>query len=209
MLNSDDKPDVAAATVIILAGGGSARMGDRPKWRLPWAGVTLLEHIAAQARAAAAETLVVGGKELDVPAGATQVADVFAGCGPLGGLHAGLSAARFERCLAVACDMPFVRPQVMGALLALGADHDAAVPLAADGVHPLLAAYSRRCLPAIERRLRDGDRRMVSFFERVRVRWVTELELRRFDPDLLALFNINTWREYERARELAAVEVAP
>jgi len=209
MLNSDDKPDVASATVIILAGGGGARMGDRPKWQLPWAGATLLEHIAAQARAAAAETLVVGGEELDVPAGATQVADVFAGCGPLGGLHAGLSAARFEGCLAIACDMPFVRPQVMRALLALGADCDAAVPLAADGVHPLLAAYSRRCLPAIERRLRDGDRRMVSFFERVRVRWVTEQELRRFDPDLLALFNINTQRDYERARELATVEVAP
>ena len=81
MPNADDTSAPAAATVIIVAGGRGERMGARLKWQLPWAGVTLLEHIVAQARAAAAETLVVGGEELDVPAGATHVADVFAGCG--------------------------------------------------------------------------------------------------------------------------------
>jgi len=41
----------------------------------------------------------------------------------------------------------------------------------------------------------------------VRVRWVAEEELRQLDPDLRCLFNINTWADYERARELARLAV--
>jgi len=178
-------------------------MDGRHKALLPWAGSTLLEHIAAQVGAVAREVLVVGGDGVEAPAEAAKVSDVFSGCGPLGGLHAGLSAARFQRCLAVACDMPFVRPHVLRALLELSAGYDAAVPRAVDGLHPLLAVYSRRCLPPIEEQLGDGDRRMISFLGRVRVRWVTARELRPFDPDLRSLFNINAWQDYLRAREIA------
>ena len=183
-------------------------MGDQPKWRLPWGRSTLLEHIVVEAQAFACETLVVGGEGMEAPAGASWAPDIYRGCGPLGGLHAGLSAARFEWCVALGCDMPFVRPQAMCELLALAAGHDAAVPIAADGCHPLFAAYSRSCAPAIERKLHGGARRMLSFLDEVRVRWVTEPELRQFDPDLLCLFNINTWSDYERARELAQLAVA-
>jgi molybdopterin-guanine dinucleotide biosynthesis protein A len=219
-----DHPAPLAATVIILAGGRSSRMGGRPKALLPWAGATLLEHIAAQARAAARETLlvlrseeaallrrvaVVGGEGLQAPPGVTGVGDVYAGCGPLGGLHAGLRAARFERCLLVGCDMPFVRPRIMRALLARLSGSDAAVPRTAEGPHPLVAAYSRRCLAAAEAQLASDDRRMTSLLERVRVRWVTERELRELDPDLRCLVNVNTRQDYRRAMELARGEPDP
>lgn len=174
-------------------------MGGRHKGLLPWAGGTLLGHIIAQGRAAAREVLVVGGEGLEVPARVLSISDVFPGCGPLGGLHAGLRAASFERCVAVGCDMPFLTAKILRALLDLGASYDAAVPRAADGLHPLLAAYSRRCLRAIEQRLRSDERRVVSFLDQVRVRWIAEDELRPFDPDLQCLFNINTWQDYRRA----------
>ncbi|HUT75923.1 MAG TPA: molybdenum cofactor guanylyltransferase [Armatimonadota bacterium] len=205
----DDHPAPLAATVIILAGGRSSRMGGRPKALLPWAGATLLEHIAAQARAAARETLVVGGEGLQVPSRVTGVGDVYAGCGPLGGLHAGLRAARFERCVVVGCDMPFVRPRIMRALLARLSGSDAAVPRTAEGPHPLVAAYSRRCLAAVEAQLASDDRRMTSLLGSVRVRWVTERELQELDPDLRCLVNINTCQDYRRAMELARGEPDP
>jgi molybdopterin-guanine dinucleotide biosynthesis protein A len=191
-----------AATVIILAGGRGARMGGVSKAFLPWGEGTLLEHVVAQARAAAEEVVVVG-DGVEPPAGSTVVVDVFSDAGPLGGLHAGLQAARFERCLAVGCDMPFVTAAVMRALLDLGLGYDAAVPRTEDGLHPLLAAYARADLPVIEEQLVCGERRMAAFLDRVRVRWVSEDELRGFDPNLLCLFNINTRRDYREALEIA------
>jgi len=199
LASTDDTDARLPATIIILAGGRSVRMGGRHKALLPWAGGTLLGHIVTQGRAAAREVLVVGGDGLEVPAPALSISDIFPGKGPLGGLHAGLSAASFERCVAVGCDMPFVSARILRALLDLGAGYGAAVPQAADGLHPLLAAYSRRCLPAIEERLRSDDRRLVSFLDQVRVRWVAEDELRAFDPELQCLVNINTWADYRRA----------
>jgi len=190
------------ATIMILAGGNGARMGGVDKALLPWGERSLLDAIAAEAHSAAQEVLIVGGVA-SCPNGAVVVEDVIPGCGPLGGLHAGLSAARFERCLAVACDMPFVTADVMRGLLRLGEGYDAAVPRAADGLHPLLAAYSRACLPCIESQLRNGDRSMRSFFDRVSLRWIREEELRPFDPELRCLFNINTWQDYQRALTIA------
>ena len=190
------------ATIMILAGGNGARMGGVDKALLPWGERSLLDAIAAEAHSAAQEVLIVGGVA-SCPNGAVVVEDVIPGCGPLGGLHAGLTAARFERCLAVACDMPFVTAGVMRGLLRLGEGYDAAVPRAADGLHPLLAAYSRASLPCVETQLRNGDRSMRSFFDQVSLRWIREEELRPFDPELRCLFNINTWQDYQRALTIA------
>ena len=190
------------ATVIILCGGQSARMGGENKALLPWGAGTLLEHIVRQGQAAAEEVIVVGNGVEPMP-GTIVVSDIVPDAGPLGGLHAGLTAARFERCVAVGCDIPFATAEIMRALLDLGAGCDAAVPRTEDGLHPLVAAYARSCVGVIERQLTRGERRMSSFLDQVRVRWVSEEELRAFDPDLLCLFNINTPRDYEEALEIA------
>jgi molybdopterin-guanine dinucleotide biosynthesis protein A len=67
------------------------------------------------------------------------------------------------------------------------------------GVEPLCAWYSHACLAPIERRLRDGDRRVVSFFEDVRVARLSTDDVRQFgDPELLFM-NVNTPDELLRA----------
>jgi len=193
------------ASIIILAGGRSVRMGGASKVRLPWGGGCLLDHMVALAAQVSSEVLVVGRDALAAPAPAVAIADIYADRGPLGGLHAGLQAARFDRCIALGCDMPFVQAPLLRGLLNLSADYDAVVPRASDGYHPLLAVYSRQCLAAIEERLRDGGGRMVSFLDRVRVRWVSEDEMRPHDPELVSLFNVNTWDDYQRALEIAGL----
>jgi molybdopterin-guanine dinucleotide biosynthesis protein A len=209
-MQSQDNGEPRLASIIILAGGRSARMGGASKARLPWGRNRLLDHMVALATQVSDDVVVVGRDGLAAPAPAIAVTDVYADRGPLGGLHAGLQAARFDRGIALGCDMPFVRAPLLRGLLDLSAGHDAAVPRGSAGIHPLLAVYSRRCLAVIEERLRDGGGRMTSFFDRVRVRWVSEDELRAYDPELLSLFNINTWEEYERALEIAgAAEPAP
>jgi len=61
----------------------------------------------------------------------------------------------------------------------------------------LHGAYRRTCLPAIEEAIRAGQRRVVSFFDYVTVRYVTSEEVRMFDPELLSFSNVNTPEEWE------------
>jgi len=53
----------------------------------------------------------------------------------------------------------------------------------------------------VEDALRNGQCRVVSFFDKVRVRRVPLAEVERIDPDLCAFRNINTPEEYYRFRD--------
>jgi molybdopterin-guanine dinucleotide biosynthesis protein A len=119
-------------------------------------------------------------------------------------LHSGLSAAGAELCVVVACDMPFLNPALLTWLVNLAAEYDVVMPLNEGQMDPMHAVYRREaCLDAIGRALQRGDKRMISYLGDVRVREVSADELRRIDPDLRSLFNINTPEDLERARALA------
>lgn len=189
-------------TGIVLAGGQSRRMGTDKAW-LDWNGRPLLARVADALRAAGCtDVLVVGGDAARVAAlGLAHVPDGIAGQGPLQGLAAGLLAAASPLALAVACDMPSLQPQALALLGRLADGFDAAVPwLDPGGWEPLHAAYSVACLPAIQRCLRRGDRKMTAFYEDVRVRRVSAAELSAADPDLRSLRNVNTPEDLAAAR---------
>ncbi|HEY4721395.1 MAG TPA: molybdenum cofactor guanylyltransferase, partial [Anaerolineae bacterium] len=69
---------------------------------------------------------------------------------------------------------------------------DAVVPLTGDQFEPLHAVYRRTCLAAIERHLAGGDRRVISFFDEVRVKAVPETDWRSLDPTGRSIANLNT-----------------
>ncbi len=124
------------------------------------------------------------------------------GSGPLGGLATGLRRVD-GWALTVAGDMPFLSPAVCQQLIGLAAnDCDAIVPLSGERPQPLHALYHRRCLPAVEKALAAGLRRMDSFWPDVRVRQVATNALRPFDPDLRSFANVNTPAEWEEALAL-------
>src|SRR5919107_254273 len=56
----------------------------------------------------------------------------------------------------------------------------------------LHAIYSKRCLPFIEKRISEGRKQVVGFFDDVRVRTLHVDEITRWDPDLWSFFNANT-----------------
>jgi molybdenum cofactor guanylyltransferase len=127
------------------------------------------------------------------------VADIVPGCGPLGGLHAALTAARHDILLLVACDMPYVTAAFAEYLLSLardGVDVDAVVPRSERGYHPLCAVYTRACLEPAAARLADRRLTLRELVDDVRTRVVPIEEIRRYgDPDRL-LANVNTPAEY-------------
>ncbi|MCU0507275.1 MAG: molybdenum cofactor guanylyltransferase [Anaerolineae bacterium] len=200
-------------TVLILAGGRSARMGRDKAW-LQIDGQPLIERVARRLLPLAGEIVFSANDPAPfaelitrLPVAARVVPDVFSDAGPLAGLHAGLGAARFDTLLAVATDMPFVNHAVVEQMVGLCEEADAVVPrLAAEGFdapqpEPLHAVYRRTCIPAIEAALLANRRRVVSFLPDVNVCYVDEAALRTLDPELSSFRNVNTpeeWRAIER-----------
>jgi molybdopterin-guanine dinucleotide biosynthesis protein A len=63
---------------------------------------------------------------------------------------------------------------------------------------PLHAFYRRTCVTAIERLLDRGGRRFVDFLPEVRVRYVSQEEIERFDPEGRSFWNVNSEEDLVR-----------
>ena len=199
--------EVAADSVtgIVLAGGRSRRLG-QDKALLPWpeanSATTLLAHVHALLATVFAEVLVVGNRE-DL-AEFRVVPDVAPVQSSLTGLVSGLQAAQTPLVLAVACDMPFLDVRLLRALIASAtAEWDVAAPLVRCEPETLHTVYRRRCLPVAQAMLQAGDYRLGRLLGKLRVRTMPVEEVRRFDPALASLENINTPHELATARARA------
>jgi len=91
--------------------------------------------------------------------------------------------------------MPSAAILAGGRALTPGAD--AVVPRSERGYHPVCAAYTRACQPAIAVRLDRRQIRMVDFLADVRIRVVCGDELAALGDHHRLLVNINTPAEYE------------
>ncbi|MFO7899753.1 MAG: molybdenum cofactor guanylyltransferase, partial [Planctomycetota bacterium] len=159
---------------VVLAGGQSARMG-RDKARLRLGEQTLLERTTGLLCKLFDEVLVVVDRadRIGAARGARVVEDLVPRIGPLGGIYTALMTTERPAVFVVACDMPRLDARVISDQLRPWepADADALVPLVEGRAEPLHAVYSRRCVPAIERRIEQRDYRVRAFFEAVRVRF--------------------------------------
>jgi len=180
------------ATLVLLAGGRSVRMG-RDKATLPVAGGTLVEWIARRLGPAFAETIVCGAHV----SGARVVADRHPGAGPLAGMEAGLLAMRTERAFVLACDMPRASAALASLLLDRLGRHDAAVPRVGGVDQPACAAYGRGAASRITAFLDGGGRRVSACLATLDVLSVGEGELVEagIAPDEVA--DLDTPADYE------------
>ncbi len=124
------------------------------------------------------------------------VSDVLRDKGPLGGIFTGLVNLQGERGLFLACDMPFVSSEILRALVEVKG-YDVVIPEGPDGLEPLCGVYSRKCLPAIQRQIKEKDCKITNFFPRVTVR---VLKTGALNPSELSFFNVNTPQDYARAK---------
>jgi molybdopterin-guanine dinucleotide biosynthesis protein A len=191
------------ASAIVLAGGLSRRLGqDKRRLRIWGAdGPTLLAHtVGLVARLCDEVVVVLNDSEgwPDLPA--RLVPDAYANGGSLGGIYSGLAAASHDYALAVACDMPFLNAELIGAMLARPRDYDALIPRSprpgaarnALDLEPLHAIYGKTCLGPMRDTLESGRRQIATFFPQVRVAYVEPEEIRRYDPEGRSFLNVNT-----------------
>ena len=193
--------DCVSSTVstAILAGGRGERLG-RDKATLELGGRPLVQRLVALLLELSTDVIVVlrSDQQLQVKE-ARIVTDVEPYAGALAGIAAGLAASRQEWCIVVACDMPFINLALLRYMISLTPNHDIVVPRLDVGLEPLHALYHKRCLPALYRALREGQRRLVSFYSSLHVRYVAPDELRILDPTGRSFFNINTPEELAQA----------
>lgn len=146
------------------------------------------------------ETLLVANKKSKFEhLGVKVVEDIIPGYGPLSGIHSGLVNASHEYSLVVACDMPFLRREVLEYLGKIKGDYDVLIPRSGELLQPLCAVYGKNCLPAIERKLQEDVKKIIAFFPEVKVKYIEVEDLKKeFAFNVEEMFkNINTQEDYE------------
>jgi molybdopterin-guanine dinucleotide biosynthesis protein A len=197
--------EVLPATCLVLAGGRGSRFGGE-KLEARLGDTSLLSHVCRRLGPLFEDTIVVHAPgpdlDLDRPDAVRQVSDLVAGvAGPLVGLAAGLSATATEWAFLTAGDMPFVSSALVRLLFSrTGDEADVVVPLSSRGPEPLCAFYRRSVVGAVASAIERGERRVISFYDAVRVVYVDEPEVRTVDPDLRSFFNVNTTEDLDMAR---------
>jgi molybdenum cofactor guanylyltransferase len=191
-------------TGVVQAGGKSTRMGGQPKALIQLGGRSIVERVVAALTPVVDDVLVVTNTpELYAFLGLPMVPDVYPDHGSLGGIYSGLRAAG-EIAFTVACDMPFLHPDVVRLVVDRAGAGDVVIPRVGEQLETMHAAYGKACLPPIEERLRAGRLKIVGFFDSVRVVEIGESEVARFRDPAVAFMNVNTPDELERARALVA-----
>jgi molybdenum cofactor guanylyltransferase len=202
------QPSQSSVSGVILAGGQSRRLG-RDKAVEPVGGQPLIRRVIERVSRVSSEIVVVvadqaRGQGLPLAEDHRVALDIYPGKGSLGGIFSGLSAVQEEWGLVVACDMPFLNLELLRYMMSLRAGVAAVVPVLEGRPEPTHALYSRACLPHIEERLKADDLKISRFFDEVRVKYVPEEDIARFDPDYLSFFNINSQPDLDKALALAA-----
>jgi molybdopterin-guanine dinucleotide biosynthesis protein A len=185
-----------------MAGGKSTRMG-ADKAFLELGGQTLVDRALTVMAAVCDSVTIVGdpakfAEYASVEDGSAKcgpvVADVFPGCGPLGGIHAALAHSTAELNLMLAVDMPLVSAELLAFLFAAAENTGATitVPRTGNGLQPLCAVYRREFLTVAEQALRAGKYKIDAAFLAVSTQEIAAAELAAAGFSEQSFFNVNT-----------------
>jgi len=193
-------------TSIILAGGKSSRLG-RNKALQVIDGRSLIQWVVDSLSIFSAEIIIVTASGEAIPCYSTveikTVADIYPEKGPLVGIYSGLRSSSSSRAVAVGCDTPFLSVSLLRYMTQIHSIYDVVVPRMKNKLEPLCAVYSENCSNPIQRLLEQDELRIDRLFGMVKVKYIGEDEVNRFDPEHLSFFNINSQADLDRARKLA------
>jgi molybdenum cofactor guanylyltransferase len=191
----------------ILAGGSGSRLSpDKGFYEV--GGVTLLDRACLAAAPLVSDIVLVGSSPRLCGTGLRIISEETPGSGPLAAVLAALCDVGCEDALILPWDAPFITTDVLRYLRQAKGSADAVVPRRGDEVEPLFAIYGPGCLEAARHAFCGGQRRVVSFYDEVRVRWVGPGELERFGLWDKLFLNINTEKDLLAARGWAVLEGA-
>jgi molybdopterin-guanine dinucleotide biosynthesis protein A len=191
----------------VLAGGAGRRLGGIPKSQIRLNGVSLLQKTLDLLAGLFEEIVLVAGEPERLretiawrrPEGELLLArDVFSDRGPLGGIHAGLARTSREAVFFVACDMPFLRKDLIRRMSRgfLESGCDLLVPRIGGMIEPVHAFYRTRLAGPIHRHLSaGGDPSIRAIIDRHRACY---LELADTPRNRRTFLNLNTPADLRR-----------
>lgn len=127
-----------------------------------------------------------------------MVGDLYPSGGPLTGIYSALINAAYERAFVIACDMPFVKEEMIRYICSI--DTEASVVICSFGgrLHPLFGLYKRDILPALEQNIKEGHNRLLGVVMDADPYIVSEDDVKKIDSDGSSFVNINTPEDFEK-----------
>jgi len=192
-------------TGVILAGGKNSRLPGKKKTFHRVGDTTMLERIHTLFSKLFKEVIIVVNEPRDFTGlDMMVVTDIIQDRCALAGLHAGLFYASYPWAYVTACDVPFLNDAIIQHMVKkIDPGLQVIIPRTDDGLEPLSAVYSRTCIPLIEANLEKKIYMIKKFFKKKRVREIPVEQLKKLDPELSFMFNVNTSEDLELAKKLA------
>lgn len=147
---SGDRPE--KATVIILSGGKSSRMG-KDKATIKIEGFRMIDRLINKLKPFFDEIIISNSSTNSISnlPNVKMVYDKENGHGPLMGLYSSLLESNSRVNFVIACDIPKVNINLMNRLLSGSVNNEISVPsFTKDKYEPLFAMYTKDCITKIE-----------------------------------------------------------
>lgn len=198
---------------IVLGGGASRRMGS-DKMQLPLGSRTLLSWTVDRMAQSFHPTVVVAGQEKWVSSHGvlsdqiTVVDDKHLGGeqSPLRGIVEGMSAVSASCYAVTAGDMPFVRADILKAMIRSAPEiWQILLPYWQGHPQPLMAIYHASTFSTMIQGLQKGHLSLLRIFDHLHVTAFEEQWWKQRDPEGFGFFNVNTPEQYEQAQRLMKV----
>ncbi|MCX7913741.1 MAG: molybdenum cofactor guanylyltransferase [Thermodesulfovibrionales bacterium] len=186
----------------ILAGGKNRRFPSR-KGFLRVDGHTLIERNIEVLNTICSDVLInTNDPELYFRFKVRMCGDIFPFKGPMGGIHSCLLNAKYDNLLIVACDMPFLKVEVLSFLIERHLQFErndlplATIPIYNNKFQSLCGIYSKRLISLLEDHLIKNKNSLSLFLRDVEANFIGEKEIRVLDPEGLTFLNVNTFEDF-------------
>ncbi len=191
---------------VVLAGGKNNRF-PLLKSHLKINGITLIERNLQLLYSFCDEVFInTNNPELYYGYRTIMCGDVLPSRGPMSGIHSALMNATNQNLFVIACDMPFLKEEVLGYICQRHFEsleneaYDATIPVYNGNVQPLCGVYSKTLLASLERQIFERKNSMYLYLHEINTNFIPEREIKELDPDGSSFININTISDYETLR---------
>ena len=145
---------------------------------------------------------IANDKERYADIGIEVLEDIMPDKGPLGGIYTTLVKSDSLYNFIFSCDTPFVNLDLVDYMITGTNNVDIVVPMWRSRFEPLHAIYSKNCVEAIEKQLKNGDLKITNLFSGLNINVIEQEELERFDLSKTPFMNINTPEDYATIRQI-------
>jgi molybdopterin-guanine dinucleotide biosynthesis protein A len=191
---------------VVLAGGENKRF-PALKSHLKINGVTLIERGLELLRCFCDEVFInTNNPELYSGYKTIMCGDVLPSRGPMSGIHSALMNAANQNLFVIACDMPFLKEEVLFYICQRHFEsleyepYDATIPVYNGKVQPLCGIYRKTVLVSLERHIFERRNSMYLYLGEINTNFIAESEINELDPHGSSFININTISDYETIR---------